>query len=152
MNYWLMKSEPSTFSIDHLAQCKSQTTAWDGVRNYQARNMLRDQMQVNDLAFFYHSSCAQPGIVGMMTVVRSGYVDNSAFDVNDHHYDPKSTPEKPLWYRVDVKLKQKFAEVISLEQLRHNPALKNMLILRKGNRLSITPLTAAEWQAVLTMI
>jgi predicted RNA-binding protein with PUA-like domain len=147
MNYWLMKSEPSTFSIDHLARIKNRTTSWDGVRNYQARNFLRDQMKKGDLAFFYHSSCEVPGIAGVVKVVREGYVDRTAFDAKDDHYDPESDAENPRWYVVDVQLQTKFAHIITLETLRSHVKgpLKDMLLLKRGNRLSITPVSKPEW-------
>ena len=147
MKYWLMKSEPSTFSIDHLARIKNRTTGWDGVRNYQARNFLRDEMKKGDLAFFYHSSCDEPGIAGIVEVIKEGYPDRSAFDAKDHHYDPQSDPKNPRWYAIDVRLKEKFDAVLTLEQLRaqSSGALKDMLLLKRGNRLSITPVTKHEW-------
>jgi predicted RNA-binding protein with PUA-like domain len=147
MKYWLMKSEPSTFSIDHLAKRKNCTTAWDGVRNYQARNFLRDEMKSGDLAFFYHSSCDVPGIAGIVKIVREGYPDRTAFDPKDDHYDPESDPKNPRWYAVDVQLQTRFDEVITLESLRTHSkgALKEMLLLKRGNRLSITPVTKQEW-------
>jgi predicted RNA-binding protein with PUA-like domain len=147
MKYWLMKSEPSTFGIDHLARAKNRATGWDGVRNYQARNFLRDDMKKGDLAFFYHSSCDVPGIAGIVEVTREGYPDRSAFDAKDDHYDPESDPKNPRWYAVDIRLQTKFDEVITLEQLRAHAgdALKDMLLLKRGNRLSITPVTKQEW-------
>ena len=147
MAYWLMKSEPNAFSIDDLKVRK--TEPWDGVRNYQARNMMRDTMQIGDLAFFYHSNCNPPGIVGIMEVVKTGYPDCTAWDETDDHFDPKSTPEDPRWYRVDVGFKEKFSDMITLADLKANPALVDLPILRKGNRLSITPVTKAQWQAIL---
>lgn len=152
MQYWLMKSEPDSFSIDHLRAAKRQTGCWDGVRNYQARNMLRDAMQVGDQAFFYHSSCPQPGIAGIMQISRAAYPDHTALDPDNHHYDPKSTPDNPRWYMVDVTLVEKFPRIISLVELRSSPALRGMQILKRGNRLSITPVSAAEWKAVLTLL
>jgi predicted RNA-binding protein with PUA-like domain len=149
MRYWLMKSEPSTFSIDDLRT--KNIEPWDGVRNYQARNMLRDDMRVGDQAFFYHSNCAVPGIVGSMRIVKTGYPDSTAFDPNSKYYDPSSSPAKPRWYRVDVQFKQKFSKVISLEQIKQHPLLQQMLVARKGNRLSVTPVTAEEWEIVLTL-
>lgn len=146
MKYWLMKSEPSTFGINDLARAKNRTTGWDGVRNYQARNFLREMKQ-GDLAFFYHSSCPEPGIVGIVSIVREAYPDRTAFDPKDDHYDPKSDPKNPRWYAVDVKLEQKFDEVVTLEALRAHETgkLKGMVLLRRGNRLSVTPVTKAEW-------
>ncbi len=148
MNYWLMKSEPTSFSIDDLQQAPKQKTCWDGVRNYQARNMIKDQMRIGDLAFFYHSNCAVPGIVGIVEICSAAYVDSTQFDVTDHHYDPRSKQDKPLWWMVDVKFKKKFDTIISLQALRDNPHLSQLLILRKGNRLSITPVTPEEWRLI----
>jgi predicted RNA-binding protein with PUA-like domain len=146
-----MKSEPDCFSIDNLMQAKNQTSPWDGVRNYQARNFMRDEMQPNDLAFFYHSSCKEVGIAGIIEIVKAAYPDFTAWDPKNEHYDPKSPAAKPLWYMVDVRCKKKFDDIIPLQHLRDNPLLKNMFILRKGNRLSITPLTKQEWGAILKM-
>lgn len=151
MNYWLLKSEPTSYNIDHLQQEKNKTTGWDGVRNYQARNFMRDAMKKGDLAFFYHSNCKEPGIAGIVEVVGEAHPDLTALDPEDHHYDPKSTRENPRWVMVDVKFKQKFKHVISLQALRENPRLKDLLILRKGNRLSITPVTKKDWEAVIAM-
>lgn len=149
MNYWLMKSEPDCFSIDHLKQALQQTTHWDGVRNYQARNMMLKQMKQGDLAFFYHSNCEPPGIAGIMKIVKEAYPDVTALDPEDQHYDPRSTTLQPRWYMVDVKYQKKFHSIITLSQLRNVPALRDMVVLRKGNRLSITPVTAEEWQTIL---
>lgn len=146
MNYWLMKSEPSTFSIDHLARAKNQTTGWDGVRNYQARNFLKE-MKKGDLAFFYHSSCAVPGIAGIVSIVREAYPDRTAFDPKDDHYDADSDPKNPRWYAVDVKLEEKFDQVVALETLRAHEQgkLSGMVLLKRGNRLSVTPVTKTQW-------
>lgn len=146
MNYWLMKSEPDTFGIDHLAKKPKQTAGWDGVRNFQARNYLRE-MGVGDLVFFYHSSTEIPGIVGIAKVVRAAYPDRTAFDPKNDHYDADSDPDQPRWYQVDVQLVRKFARAISLEELRTHASgkLKDMVVLRRGNRLSITPVTKSEW-------
>jgi predicted RNA-binding protein with PUA-like domain len=153
MKYWLMKSEPSTFSIDDLARAARQTTCWDGVRNYQVRNMLRDEMAVGDLAFMYHSSCDEPGIVGVIEIVKPGYPDNTAFDRKHDHYDAASKPESPRWYMVDVRLKQRFSRVISLDELRRHESkqLREMLILKRGNRLSITPIDASHWKFIMSL-
>ena len=151
MKYWLMKSEPSCFSIDDLMKAKNQTAPWDGVRNYQARNFMRDEMQKHDLAFFYHSSCKEVGIAGIIEIVKAAYPDATAFDPKADHYDPDSTPDNPRWYMVDVRCSQKFNDVIPLQDLRNNPILKNMVLLRKGNRLSITPVTKQEWDAIQKM-
>jgi predicted RNA-binding protein with PUA-like domain len=146
MNYWLMKSEPATFGIDHLAKKPKQTAGWDGVRNFQARNYLRE-MAVGDLVFFYHSSTEIPGIVGIAKVVREAYPDRTAFDPKNDHYDADSDPDKPRWYQVDVQLVRKFDRVISLEELRTHTSgkLGDMVVLKRGNRLSITPVTKSEW-------
>ncbi len=152
MNYWLMKSEPGTFSIDNLASAKKSTTGWDGVRNFQARNYLRE-MKKGDLAFFYHSSCAVPGVAGIVKVVREGYPDPTAFDSKDDHYDADSRKDNPRWYSVDVQLERKFDEVISLEQLRkyEKGKLKEMIVLKRGNRLSVTPVTKAEFEFITSL-
>lgn len=151
MNYWLMKSEPNEYSIDDLQ--RDDIEFWDGIRNYQVRNMMRDQMQPGDAAFFYHSNCKPPGIVGVMEIVsKAAYPDPTQFDPDNKHHDVKSSPDKPRWLGVDVKFKQNFGQTISLDQLRQNPKLKDMLILRKGNRLSVTPITKKEWQAILAML
>jgi predicted RNA-binding protein with PUA-like domain len=154
MNYWLMKSEPDVFGIDDLARAKNQTAPWDGVRNFQARNFLRYEMKAGDLAFFYHSSCEVPGIVGTMKIVREGYPDKTQFDPNDEHYDPASRPERPRWYVVDVKFEQKFDRIISLAELRTHAsgALKDMIVLKRGNRLSITPVTKSEWDFIMSLL
>lgn len=153
MNHWLMKSEPSTFSIDDLAAAPKRTTCWDGVRNYQVRNMLRDQFAVGDLAFMYHSSCDEPGIVGVIEIAKPGYPDHTAFDRKHAHYDAASKPEAPRWYMVDVCLKQRFSRVISLDELRRHESkqLREMLILKRGNRLSITPVDASHWKFIMSL-
>jgi predicted RNA-binding protein with PUA-like domain len=151
MNYWLLKSEPTSFSVDALAACPRQTTAWDGVRNFQARNMLRDEIKKRDLAFFYHSSCEVPGITGIMEVVKAGYPDATQFDPEDKHYDPNSKPDDPRWYCVDVTLKRKLKRTISLEELRAHPPLSSLKLLQRGNRLSVLPVTKIEWDFILTL-
>lgn len=148
MQYWLFKSEPDAFSIDDLRAMPARKDHWDGVRNYQARNMMRDDMQKGDLAFFYHSSCPEPGIVGTVTITQTGYPDHTAFDPREKYYDPKSDPENPRWYMVDVKFKQKFPTVISLASLKDNKQLKDMLLVQKGSRLSIMPVAAKEWNII----
>jgi predicted RNA-binding protein with PUA-like domain len=148
MNHWLFKSEPDCFSIDHLSQRRKQIEHWDGVRNYQVRNMLRDDIKVGDLGFFYHSSCTPPGVAGIVQVVKEGYPDFTAWDINSDHFDPKSTPENPRWYMVDVKLVEKFPRFVTLEEIKNHPKLKQMLITRKGTRLSITPVTLQEWNVI----
>jgi len=149
MRYWLMKSEPSTFSIDDLQACPSSTDHWDGVRNYQARNMMRDEMRPGDLAFFYHSNCKPPGIIGVVKIVKSGYPDYTALDPESHYYYPRSTEENPVWYMVDVQFKQKFNQLISLDELKTLPNLDGFQLLRKGNRLSIMPVDKKSWQTIM---
>ena len=152
MRYWLFKSEPETFSIDDLANRPRQTEPWNGVRNYQVRNMLRDEIKKKDFGFFYHSSCATPGIVGIIEVVREGYPDPTAWDPSSPYFDPKSTPDLPRWYMVDVKLVMKFPRLITLDEIKQNPRLQTMMITRKGNRLSITPVTKPEWKEVVGVV
>lgn len=149
MACWLFKSEPDTFSIDDLMKRPSQTEPWDGVRNYQARNFLRNQVKLGDSVLFYHSSCKEPGIVGMAKVVKAGYPDSTQFDPSSKYFDPKSTPEKPIWYRVDVKFSRKLSRTLSLNEIKQHPLLCQMQVARRGNRLSITPVTQAEWEAIL---
>lgn len=153
MNHWLLKSEPETFSIDDLAARPKKTAAWDGVRNYQARNMLRDAVKKGDTAFFYHSSCAVPGIAGIVSVVRGGYPDATALDPRHAHYDPESKAGEPRWYVVDVKWRRKFARIITLEELRRHAdgALADLLVLKRGNRLSVMPVTKADWDFILSL-
>ena len=147
MKYWLFKSEPDTFSIDDLAAMPRRVTHWDGVRNYQARNMMRDEMKRGDLGFFYHSSCAEPAVAGTVKVVKQGYPDHTAFDSGSKYFDADSDPANPRWYMVDVQLVRRFAEPVTLEALRRHAdgKLKDMLILRRGNRLSVTPVSENEW-------
>ena len=147
MNRWLMKSEPDVFSIDHLARRPRGRAPWDGVRNNQARNHLR-AMAVGDLAFFYHSSCPEPGIYGIARIVRAAYPDPGQFDPKSEYHDPKSDPAEPRWSMVDVAFERRFARPVLLDDLRAMPQCSGMLILRRGNRLSITPVTTREWDAV----
>jgi predicted RNA-binding protein with PUA-like domain len=153
MGYWLMKSEPDVFGIDHLAARPHQTEPWDGVRNYQARNMLRDQMKAGDLAFFYHSNCDPPAIVGIVQVVREGYPDATQFDPETRYYDPKSAPDNPRWYRVDVKLKRRLRRAVTLPELKGyvDGPLAGMPLLARGNRLSVMPVTPAQWEFILSL-
>ena len=150
MQYWLMKSEPDVFGIDDLK--KVNVEPWDGVRNYQARNMMRDQMKKGDKVFFYHSNCKVPGIVGIMKIAKEGYPDHTAQNPEGRYYDPKSTAENPRWYMVDVGFVKKFKRTISLEELKQQAALKNMALVRKGNRLSIMPVSEQEWDVILAML
>ncbi len=151
MNYWLMKSEPDAFSIEDLHDKPNQTEHWDGVRNYQARNMLRDEMKLGDQVFFYHSNCALPGIVGIMEIVKEGYPDFLAFDENDPHYDPKSDPENPRWIMVDVKYVRSLVRTITLQELKPYPELAELALVQRGNRLSIMPVTKAQWDFILSL-
>jgi len=153
MRYWLMKTEPDTFSVDDLAAAARSTTSWDGVRNYQARNSIRDDMKLKDQVFLYHSSTAVPGIVAVMEVVKEAYPDTTAFDKKDHHYDPDSDPAKPRWFMVDVRLKRRLSRVITLEELRKHAAkeLRDMVLLRPGNRLSVLPVEPAHWKFILSI-
>lgn len=147
-NYWLMKSEPEVYSIDDLKRDKK--TYWEGVRNYQARNFLRDQVKKGDLVFYYHSNAEPSGIAGIAEVIKEGYPDPSQFDSkDDHHYDPSSSKEKPIWYTVDLQFVERFNEVISLEALRKVKGLETMLVLKRGQRLSVQPVTEKEWNLVL---
>jgi predicted RNA-binding protein with PUA-like domain len=150
VKYWLFKSEPDTFSIDDLAAMPRRTTHWDGVRNYQARNMMRDEMKRGDLGFFYHSSCAEPAIVGTVKVVKEGYPDHTAFDSGSKYFDADSDPSAPRWYMVDLQLVRRFAQPVTLEALRRyvDGKLKDMVILRRGNRLSVTPVNEGEWKFI----
>ena len=152
MNYWLLKSEPDTFGIANLEAMPGQTEHWDGIRNYQARNFMRDGMRVGDLAFFYHSNCPAPGIVGIMEIVREAYPDFTALDPESKYYDPKCTEDANRWCMVDVRLKKIFPRTISLAELKSEAALADMLVLRKGNRLSITPVSPSEWDHILSML
>ena len=151
MRYWLMKSEPSDVSIDDLASMPDQTVAWYGVRNYQARNFMRDQMRVGDQVFFYHSSCDQPGIIGIAEVSKLAYPDTTQFDPDSKYFDPKATPQNPRWFNVDVRLINK-TRLVGIKELRDHPELASMRILQKGNRLSITPVDPAEWRFVMGIL
>ena len=146
--YWLLKTEPTTFSFDDLWKAPKRTTFWDGVRNFQARNTLRDKMKVGDLVFIYHSSTDPTGIVGIAEVVREGYPDPTAFDPKDSHYDPKSKRDNPAWYVVDVKAVKPFKEIVTLESLRKMKGLEKMTLLQKGSRLSVQPVTPDEWAII----
>ncbi len=149
MAYWLMKSEPEEFSIDDLRARPARTEPWDGVRNYQARNMMRDEMRKGDLVFFYHSNCETPGIAGIAKIVGEGYPDPTAFDPEDTHYDPKSDPQSPRWFLVDVKFVRKLKRLIPLSELKSKRALESLALVRRGNRLSIMPVTKNQWDFIL---
>jgi predicted RNA-binding protein with PUA-like domain len=146
--YWLMKTEPSVFSFDDLMQAPKRTTHWDGVRNYQARNFMRDEMKPGDGVFIYYSSTDEPGVAGVAEVAGEAYPDPSAFDKRDPHYDPASKPDAPTWYVVDVRGVEKLPAFVTLAQMRSIKALEGMRLLQKGNRLSITPVTRKEWEVV----
>lgn len=149
--YWLFKSEPDVFSIDDLARAKNQTTHWDGVRNYQARNMLRDEMRVGDAVLYYHSNAEPTAIVGAARIVRAGYPEFTAWDENDPHFDSKSNADNPRWYMVDIQFVEKFATPLTLPFLRTVPELRDMVLLRKGSRLSVQPVTPAEYAAIVRL-
>jgi predicted RNA-binding protein with PUA-like domain len=148
MRYWLMKSEPSVVGIDHVLAMPDRTVDWWGVRNYQARNFMRDQMKLGDKVFFYHSNCPVPGIAGLAEVAKLAYPDRTQFDPTSHYFDVKSTPENPRWVNVDVRIVKK-TRLVSLDELRTHPELAHMRVLQKGNRLSITPVDPAEWDFIV---
>ena len=154
MKHWLFKSEPEEFSIDDLASQPRKTDHWDGVRNYQARNFMRDEMRVDDLAFFYHSNCKEPGIVGIVRISRAAYPDHTAFDPQDKHFDPKSDPDDPRWFMVDVTFEQKFDRVITLRELKTHAELrlKGFPLVRRGNRLSVMPVSKSHWKFILSLL
>ena len=152
MSYWLFKSEPDVFGVDDLAAQENATDHWDGVRNYQARNFMRDRMQPGELGFFYHSNTKVPGIVGIVEIARTGYPDHTAFDPADPHYDPKSDPDNPRWYMVDVRLVRRLERTITLTELKglaDRPELAEFPLVRKGNRLSVMPVTEEQWNFIL---
>jgi predicted RNA-binding protein with PUA-like domain len=150
VNYWLMKSEPDAFSILDLKSRPKKTEHWDGVRNYQARNFMR-AMKKGDLAFFYHSSCEVPGVYGIIEIARAAYPDHTAWDPENHHYDPKSTPERPLWFMVDVRFKREFKRPVTLTTIKAQAALKPMRLVQRGSRLSVMPVAAKEWNTILKL-
>ncbi|ROH93331.1 EVE domain-containing protein [Stagnimonas aquatica] len=150
--FWLMKSEPETFSIDDLKKRPKKTEPWDGVRNYQARNFMRDQMQVGDGVFFYHSNCEVPGIYGLAEIASTAYPDPTQFDPQHHHYDPGSKPEEPRWLLVDVRYQRHLKRPITLETLRqHEKQLQGLAVIARGNRLSVMPVRPEHWQAILAL-
>ena len=149
--FWLVKTEPESFSIQDLAKQPRQTTCWSGVRNYQARNFMRDEMKLGDRVLVYHSSTDEPAIVGTATIVRESYPDDTAWDKKDHHYDAASTPENPRWFMVDIKLEQIFKQPLPLAKLRSIAALKDMELLRKGSRLSVQPVRKSEFDMILKL-
>ena len=147
--YWLMKSEPNAYSIDDLERDGS--TYWDGVRNYQARNFMRDDMKIGDRVIFYHSNTEPPAAVGIAEVVKESYPDFSAFDPKDKHFDPKSKEEKPTWYMVDIKFVKKFKKIVPLQEMKQNPKLQDMKLVQRGNRLSVMPITKEEFDEIVRM-
>ena len=149
MQFWLFKSEPSTYGIDHLA--KDKVTAWTGVRNYQARNYMRDGMQAGDRGFFYHSSCDEPGIAGIVEIAGAAYPDDTQFNRKSKYYDPGATRDNPRWFNVDLKFVKK-TRLAGIAELRGHNALKNMQLLQRGSRLSITPVTQAEWECIVGLL
>jgi predicted RNA-binding protein with PUA-like domain len=151
MKYWLFKTEPSTFGVDDLERARKRTSIWDGVRNYQVRNMLRDEIKKGDRVLFYHSNAKPPGIAGTAIVVKSGYPDFTAFDPRNKHYDPKSRTDEPTWYMVDIKFESAFADLVSLEEMKPIPALAAMEVLRRGSRLSVQPVRKNEFETVLKL-
>jgi predicted RNA-binding protein with PUA-like domain len=153
MKHWLLKSEPGEFSIDDLAASPGRTTQWDGVRNYQARNFIRDEMKNGDLAFFYHSSCAEPGIVGIVEISREAYPDDTAFDPANKHFDAKSKHDNPRWFVVDVTLERKLDNPVPLVKLKQyaGDSLSNLQLLKRGNRLSVIPVSTRDWKFILSL-
>ncbi|MBI9072391.1 MAG: EVE domain-containing protein [Melioribacteraceae bacterium] len=151
MKYWLGKSEPDCYSIDRLAGEKNKTTSWDGVRNYQARNFMRDEMKLGDMFLFYHSNTKPPAAVGICEVVKESYPDFTAFDPEDDHFDPKSKDDNPTWFMVDVRLVEKFNRPVSLQEMKENPKLKDMKLIQKGNRLSVMPVLKKEFNEIVKM-
>ena len=151
MKYWLMKSEPDCFSIDDLKACPNRVDHWDGVRNYQARNYLRDEIKSGDGVLFYHSNCKEPAIVGLAKVVREGYPDYTALDPREKHFDPRATIENPIWFMVDIQYVCHLSHPLTREDLRRHPVLSGMSVLRKGNRLSVQPVTESHWNEILQL-
>jgi len=149
--YWLFKSEPNTFSIDDLSKAKKQTTYWDGVRNYQARNFIRDEMKTGDKVLFYHSNAEPNAVVGICEVVKEAYPDFTAFDPKDVHYDPKSKKDSPTWFMVDIKFVKKFKKEVTLQEIKANKKLQKMRLVQTGNRLSVMPVTKDEFEEIVKM-
>ena len=149
--YWLVKSEPNVFSIEDLKKSKEQTTCWDGVRNYQARNFLRDGMKKGDYVLFYYSSTDPNSVVGICEVVKEGYADNTQFDPENKHFFPSADPQNPIWYMVDIKFVKEFKTPVSLQEIKNNPKLINMRLIQRGNRLSVMPVEKAEFDEIVNM-
>lgn len=151
LQYWLMKSEPDVFSLSDLQTCPNQTEPWNGVRNYQARNFMRDTMRVGDLVLFYHSNATPPGVVGLAEIASAPYPDATALDPESEYFDPKSTPDNPRWYLVDIRYRATFPKMVSLDTLRNTPELSTMAVVQRGQRLSIQPVTKAEFRTVCSL-
>ena len=151
MNYWLFKSEPNEFSLDDLKKSKNQTTFWDGVRNYQARNFIRDEMKKGDGVLFYHSNSDPLAIMGTCEIVKEGYSDHTQFDSKNNHYDPKADKQNLSWFMVDIKFAKEFKTPVTLDKIKSNPKLKNMKLIQRGQRLSVMPVTKTEWDEILKM-
>jgi predicted RNA-binding protein with PUA-like domain len=151
MKYWLIKSEPGAFSIDDLAKSKNHTTYWDGVRNYQARNFIRDEMKTGDKVIFYHSSTEVPAAVGICEIVKEAYPDFTAFDPENIHYDPKSKKESPAWFMVDIKFIKKFSRQVTIAEIKENNKLQKMSLIQRGNRLSVMPVTKDEYDEIIKL-
>lgn len=149
--YWLVKTEPSVFSWADLKKSKNKTTCWDGVRNYQARNFLRDEMKIGDLVLFYHSNAEPLAVMGVCEVVKEGYPDHTQFDTENIHYDEKANPKNPTWFMVDIKFRDDFTRPVTLDQIKANPKLKDMKLVQKGNRLSVIPVTKIEFDEIVKM-
>ena len=149
--YWLMKSEPSAFSLADLKNAENQTTSWDGVRNYQARNLMRDEIKAGDGVLFYHSNIPSPVIVGIAEVVREGHPDETAMDLKSDHYDPRASRDNPVWYMVDIRYKADLPAPLTRNDLQQHPVLSQMDVLKKGNRLSVQPVTEQQWQAIMKL-
>jgi predicted RNA-binding protein with PUA-like domain len=151
MKYWLFKSEPDTFSLNDLKKSRNKTTCWEGVRNYQARNFIRDDMKLGDKVLFYHSSTEIPAIVGLCTITKESYPDFTAFETENIHYDPKSQKDNPIWFMVDIKFVEEFSKAVSLRMIKENQRLKNMKLIQRGNRLSVMPVTKDEFNEILKL-
>ena len=149
--YWLFKSEPTAYSFSHLVGEADGSAEWDGVRNYQARNFMRDEMRMGDGVLFYHSSTAVPAVVGTARVVREGYPDDTAWDPHSNHFDPKSTPDNPIWFMVDIQAEKELARPVTLEEIKETPGLQSMMLVRRGMRLSIQPVTKEEWDRIVAL-
>ena len=149
--YWLFKSEPTTYSFSDLLSEPDSTAEWDGVRNYQARNLMRDELKIGDGVLFYHSSTASRAVVGTARVVQAGYPDHTAWDPNSGHFDPKSSPDNPIWFMVDIQAEQEFARTVTLNEIKQDPRFKDMMLVSRGARLSIQPVGEEEWEQIIAL-